>query len=140
MCLAQGRGNLYPDVKNFLSIELATLQSIRQALTFEKFHDKIVNAVVVTDIIQRAYVGVIQTRNGFCFTLKSLPCFITLQERLAQDLERPRRVSVARYTSPMPPAPAADTISYGPSLLPGDKVTSDAPGRRISVVHPISFV
>src|SRR5882762_4154399 len=27
-------------------------------------------------------------------------------------------VSRARYTSPIPPAPSGDSISYGPSLLP----------------------
>jgi hypothetical protein len=31
---------------------------------------------------------------------------------------RSRRVSRARYTSPMPPAPSGETISYGPSLVP----------------------
>src|SRR5579862_3820981 len=31
---------------------------------------------------------------------------------------RPSRVSRARYTSPMPPAPTGDVISYGPSLVP----------------------
>src|SRR5262245_61888432 len=31
---------------------------------------------------------------------------------------RPRRVSFARYTSPMPPAPSALVISYGPRVLP----------------------
>src|SRR6266850_3437567 len=31
---------------------------------------------------------------------------------------RPRRVSRARYTSPIPPAPSGETISYGPSLAP----------------------
>ena len=28
-------------------------------------------------------------------------------------------VSVARYTSPIPPAPMAETISYGPRRVPG---------------------
>lgn len=31
---------------------------------------------------------------------------------------RPSRVSLARYTSPIPPAPSGATISYGPNLLP----------------------
>jgi hypothetical protein len=31
---------------------------------------------------------------------------------------RSRRVSRARYTSPMPPAPSVARISYGPSLVP----------------------
>src|SRR5262245_10906038 len=34
-----------------------------------------------------------------------------------------RFVSVARCTSPMPPAPSADRISYGPSRDPGSKVS-----------------
>src|SRR5271154_95568 len=32
------------------------------------------------------------------------------------------RVSRARYTSPMPPAPSGDWISYGPSLVPTVRV------------------
>src|ERR1700730_431755 len=31
---------------------------------------------------------------------------------------RSNRVSRARYTSPMPPAPSGDWISYGPSFVP----------------------
>ena len=33
---------------------------------------------------------------------------------------RPRRLSSALYTSPMPPAPIGVRISYGPSLSPTD--------------------
>src|SRR5215470_12086386 len=32
---------------------------------------------------------------------------------------RSRRVSLARYTSPIPPAPSGLTISYGPRRVPG---------------------
>src|SRR5260370_22259674 len=39
---------------------------------------------------------------------------------------RSRRVSRPRNTSPMPPAPRGDTISYGPSLLPVDRLTIGA--------------
>src|SRR5262249_3815539 len=34
---------------------------------------------------------------------------------------RSRRVSRARYTSPMPPAPIGETISYGPNRVPEAK-------------------
>src|ERR1035438_2806989 len=34
-------------------------------------------------------------------------------------MSRPSFVSVARYTSPIPPAPNGDWISYGPSFVPG---------------------
>jgi len=36
---------------------------------------------------------------------------------------RSRRVSRARYTSPIPPAPMGAMISYGPSLVPLDRFT-----------------
>src|ERR1700730_11150008 len=35
---------------------------------------------------------------------------------------RSRRVSRARYTSPIPPAPSGATIWYGPSLVPWARV------------------
>src|SRR5215475_14401897 len=35
---------------------------------------------------------------------------------------RPSLRSRARYTSPMPPAPSGERISYGPSLVPADKL------------------
>src|SRR5688572_30355666 len=34
-----------------------------------------------------------------------------------------KRVSRARYTSPIPPAPSGATISYEPSLDPGESAT-----------------
>src|SRR5215470_7687223 len=46
---------------------------------------------------------------------------------------RPSRVSRARYTSPIPPAPRGDTISYGPRRVPASRVMGSgslARGRR----------
>ena len=39
---------------------------------------------------------------------------------------RPSRVSVARQTSPIPPAPMAAVISYGPRRAPGARVSVEA--------------
>src|SRR6266550_2482727 len=44
---------------------------------------------------------------------------------------RPRLVSMARYTSPMPPAPMADRISYGPRRVPGPNDISGCDGSRL---------
>jgi len=41
--------------------------------------------------------------------------------RIFKATSRPRRVSRARYTSPMPPAPNGAMISYGPSFVPGSR-------------------
>src|SRR5215813_5879931 len=38
--------------------------------------------------------------------------------RILMATVRSRRVSLARYTSPIPPAPSGPTISYGPSFVP----------------------
>src|SRR5579864_1457405 len=42
--------------------------------------------------------------------------------RILMATMRSRRASRARYTSPIPPAPNAPTISYGPSLVPGASI------------------
>src|SRR2546421_4182182 len=54
---------------------------------------------------------------------RSKRCFASgLSERCAGKIliatVRSRRVSLAQYTSPMPPLPSGDWISYGPSLVP----------------------
>src|SRR5258706_7308599 len=54
---------------------------------------------------------------------RSKRCFASaLQDRYSGRIliatVRSRRVSRARYTSPMPPAPTGATTSYGPSLVP----------------------
>src|SRR5215469_10254190 len=53
--------------------------------------------------------------------------------RIFSATSRPRRVSRARYTSPIPPAPSGPTTSYGPSLVPG---TSAMIGRDY---NPVGF-
>src|SRR5271170_3878256 len=45
------------------------------------------------------------------------------------------RASRARYTSPMPPAPTADTISYGPSFVPGVRAIRARNYRLFSTLH-----
>ena len=39
-------------------------------------------------------------------------------ERILIATIRSRRVSLARYTSPIPPAPSGATIEYGPNCVP----------------------
>src|SRR6476469_3892269 len=55
---------------------------------------------------------------------------VTSPETILMATERSRRVSRARYTSPIPPAPIGETISYGPSLAPGANGMSEDYMRR----------
>ena len=49
--------------------------------------------------------------------------------RTLMATSRSSRESRARYTSPMPPAPSGERISYEPKRTPADSVTSDLVGR-----------
>src|SRR5213080_3722458 len=42
--------------------------------------------------------------------------------RILIATDRSSRVSRARYTSPIPPAPSGATTSYGPSCVPVDRI------------------
>src|SRR5262245_22238251 len=50
---------------------------------------------------------------------------------------RSSRVSRARYTSPIPPAPIAETISYGPSFEPAASVMSGGILRFFAESGPV---
>src|SRR4029077_19896643 len=58
---------------------------------------------------------VLASRSNRCLCTRS--CDSSCGRNLIATV-RSRRVSRARYTSPIPPAPSGETISYGPSLLP----------------------
>ena len=65
----------------------------------------------------------VQRGEHFGFALEPGEALGILRDRLRQDLDRDVRasgsVSVARYTSPMPPAPRRLTISWVPRRAPG---------------------
>src|SRR5262245_24565308 len=52
-----------------------------------------------------------------------------------------RRSSRARYTSPIPPAPMCETVSYGPNRVPAAIIPAAsfrrAPAPRLQVVEPV---
>jgi len=71
----------------------------------------------------------IQTGDGLGFLLEALFADRITRKLFRQDFEgndalqprisstmRSSRVSLARYTSPMPPAPRGEITSYGPSF------------------------
>jgi hypothetical protein len=67
-------------------------------------------------------VGLIQRREDFRFPLQPREAVAVGGKRVREHFDgnvRFRLVSVARYTSPIPPAPMRAAISYGPSRVPG---------------------
>ena len=55
-----------------LERERTFLQALRQRLAFHAFHDQIVDAVLMADVVQYTDVRMIQTGDGFGFTLEAL--------------------------------------------------------------------
>src|ERR1700761_8883910 len=53
--------------------------------------------------------------------LRRSPSLGNVAGRILMATSRPSRASRALYTSPMPPAPTSDTISYGPSFVPAGR-------------------
>jgi hypothetical protein len=82
----------------------------RQRIAKRHHHETFRVASVLASRSKRA------TRSGSCAIASGSTLMATC---------RPRFGSVARYTSPMPPAPIWPVISYGPSRVPGanDTVT-----------------
>ena len=66
------------------------------------------------ETVDRANVGMIQRGEHLRFTLEARDAIGIARERFRQDLDRDFAIqprSVARYTSPIPPAPMRATIS-----------------------------
>src|SRR5258707_12614519 len=63
-------------------------QAVGQGFAFQKFHDKVVGAVLVADIVKSADVGVVQGRDSAGFAIEALFGFGTLRKMVWQDLYR----------------------------------------------------
>jgi len=75
---------------------------------------QVIRAAFMADVIQGADVGMVEAGDGTSLAFESLPQIRIAGQFRGQDLDctvRLRRVSRALYTSPMPPAPSALTIS-----------------------------
>ena len=87
------------------------------------------DAVRFFESVDAADVRMIERRERLGFALKarhrSGSC-ANVSGRILIATSRSSRVSRARYTSPMPPAPSADRISYGPSCAPAARVTGSS--------------
>ena len=95
-----------------------------------------VDAVVLPDVVERADVRVVQAGDRLRLALEAGAAVRvgadTAGGRTLMATVRSRRVSRALYTSPMPPAPIGDRISYGPSAVPGvSGVAGSRPCRRL---------
>lgn len=78
-----------------------------EGFTFQKFRYQKWGAIVLTGIENRENIRMVERRNRARFLLKTVRSLSRAKDsgRIFSATSRPRRVSRARYTSPIPPAP-----------------------------------
>src|SRR3979490_1420666 len=80
----EGVGDLAAKFYDLIERKRAFLQPLRQRLAFHAFHDQIVDAVLMADVVEYADVWMIQAGNCFGFALEAL-----LAKRIIRKLRRP---------------------------------------------------
>ncbi len=108
----------------FVERQRSISQPRGQRFSLDQFHHQEVDAVVLADVVQRADVRMVQCGDGLGFALEART-ELRVGQRVSVDRTliatvRSRRVSRALYTSPIPPAPSGERISYGPRRAPMD--------------------
>ncbi len=60
------------DLENFVQRHRAFAQAFRQSFAFEKLHHQVIGAILRSDVVEMADVGMVQRRNGAAFALHAL--------------------------------------------------------------------
>ena len=91
----------------------APLEPFAECGTFEKLEDRVDDVVVPAEIVNGEDIWMRQRSNGSSLALEPRePVWIVnCSGRTFRATSRPRRVSRARYTSPIPPSPSLAMIS-----------------------------
>ncbi len=69
----QGIGNLDGVLQGLLQEQWAFRQPRLQCLPYQVFHDQVVDAVLLSDVIKSADMRMIEAGNGSCFAFKAFP-------------------------------------------------------------------
>ena len=113
--LVQGVGDLDAVAQELLGGERALVQPLGQRLSLEVLHDEVIAVPLAADVVERADVGVGDLRDRLAPRARSagagLRSEVRCSGRTLTATVLSSRVSRARYTSPIPPAPIADRIS-----------------------------
>jgi hypothetical protein len=87
-CPVERTGYLDCHPQCFSERQGAASDSIGECLTLDVFHHQELDAILIADIVERANVRVIQTRNGPSFQLESFAKFRLVRQCGRQNLDR----------------------------------------------------
>ena len=114
MGAVQGIGDLQAVFQRLIERKRALLDPGGECLAFHKLHHHVTHAILIADVMEHANIRMVQRSYGTRLALEALAKIFALGDVLGQELmatSRPRRVSRALDTSPIPPAPMGERIS-----------------------------
>ena len=110
MRLVERVGNFYRVLQDLLDRQRTFLQSLRERFAFQVFHHQKINFVLMSCVVERADVGMIQAGDGFCFAVESLAQIRAVGEMSGQNFYRDNSVE-AGIAGPVHLAHSARTDS-----------------------------
>src|SRR5512145_2227803 len=85
---AERAGNLDGRAEGFVEAHGSLFEPRRQSLALQVLHDEEVDAILMTNVMQRAYVRVGQLRDRARLVVEALPELRICSERRRQNLDR----------------------------------------------------
>src|SRR5438128_11520779 len=83
-------GDLDAELHLLIKWQRSALQALGERLAFEKFHDEVIRAVLLADVIQRAYMRMIQRSDRLHFPLEAGPRLGLRGDLRRKNLDRHR--------------------------------------------------
>jgi len=93
MSRIQSIDNFEGDVKKLLQRKRTSRNKVFQCCAFQIFHDQKGRAILFADVMEDAYVPVVQSRSGFSFTAKPLQRLLIVSDIVRQNLTATNRSS-----------------------------------------------
>jgi hypothetical protein len=127
----KGFGNLLGDRQRLIEKKGPARDALGEGYSFDQLQDQCDQAGGFFKPIDGGNVRVVQRSQNFGFSLEAAEALGIAGDGRRQNLngDRALQVSVAQYTSPMPPTPIWLVTSYGPRRVPGARDMGESDRR-----------
>ena len=104
MSLGERIGNLRTELQDLLKRQGTFLKALRESLALDTFHDEKVHAVLLANVVERAYVWMVKTGDRFGFALEALLTYGIGRKMWRKNLDR--------YNTLQPRIPCAIDLTH----------------------------